>query len=93
MVGQSRALSWGCKLSHIMQHAAPQWCFNRRAPIEGDVATYSAVGGPEAADLLLGTVELVLGGKRLQDLDNVVPELLVVLVKQDNNASRLRVER
>lgn len=54
--------------------------------------TYSAVGGLEAVDLLLGAVELVLRSKGLQDLDNVVPELLVVLVQQDNEAGGLAVE-
>ena len=54
--------------------------------------TYSAVGGLEAVDLLLGAVELVLRSKGLQDLDNVVPELLMVLVQQDNEAGGLAVE-
>ena len=56
------------------------------------IVTYSAVGGLEAVDLLLGAVELVLRSKGLQDLDNVVPELLVVLVQQDNEAGGLAVE-
>ncbi len=55
--------------------------------------TYSAVGGPEAVDLLLGAVELILRSERLEDIDNVVPELLVVLVKQDDKTSGLTVER
>ena len=59
---------------------------------KGAAVTYRSVGGPEAVDLLLGAVERALGSERLEDLDNVVPELLVVLVEQDNDASRLRVE-
>lgn len=44
-------------------------------------ATYSSVGSLEAVDLLLGAVELVLGSQRLEDLDNVVPKLLMVLIQ------------
>jgi len=57
------------------------------------VQTYGAVGSAEAVDPLLGAVELILRGERLEDLDDVVPELLVVLVQEDDEAGGLRVER
>jgi hypothetical protein len=94
-VGQPRALSWGFELSHIMHRAAP----SLRTPPQpkslmlGKVQTYSAVGSAEAVDLLLGAVELVLRGEGLEDLDDVVPELLVVLVQEDDEAGGLRVKR
>ena len=54
--------------------------------------TYTSVGGPESVDLLLCLGELVLGCQRLQDLKDEIPELLVLLVKQDDETCRLRVE-
>ena len=55
--------------------------------------TYSAVRSLEAIDLLFGTIELVLRSEGLQNLDNIVPDLLMVLVEQNNEASGLAVER
>lgn len=72
-------------MAHTAAAAEPQ-CLG------GFFFTYSAVGSAEAADLLLGAFELVLGGEGLEDLDNVVPELLVVLVQEDNETSGLGVE-
>lgn len=87
-----RARLWGCELSHIMQHTAP--CCPR-APIENgrEGGTHSAVRSLEAIDLLLGAIEFVLRSEWLQNLDNIVPELLVVLVQENNKASGLAVER
>jgi hypothetical protein len=67
---------------------------NQRAARDGKGATvtYRSVGSLEAVNLLLGAVERALRSERLEDIDNVVPELLVVLVEQDNKASGLRVE-
>lgn len=46
----------------------------------------------EAIELLLSLRELLLRNLRLQDLLDKFPELLVLVVEQDNNASGLRVE-
>jgi hypothetical protein len=41
---------------------------------------------------LLCAGELLLGHHRLQHLEDIVPERVVVLVQEDNEAGRLRVE-
>lgn len=46
----------------------------------------------ESIKLLLSLRELLLRNLRLQDLLDKLPELLVLVVEQDNNTSRLRVE-
>lgn len=63
---------------------------HRYAPSIRD--TYSAVTSLEAIELLLSLRELLLRNLRLQDLLDKFPELLVLIVKQDNNASGLRIE-
>lgn len=82
---------WGRKTEIVGQLKLPHYArrrhtmtlhrLTRRASEEESFATYSAVGSLEAADLLFGAVELVLGSEGLEDLDHVVPELLVVLVE------------
>lgn len=47
----------------------------------------------EHVELLLGLGELVLGHLGLEDLLDKLPELLVLLVQEDNKACGLRVER
>lgn len=56
------------------------------------INTYSTVTSLEAVELLLGRWELVLGDLGLQDLLDELPELLVFLVEQDDDAGALRVE-
>ena len=53
---------------------------------------HSAVGGLEARDPLLGAGELLRGHNGLQDLEDVVPEGVVLLAEQDEDTGRLRVE-
>lgn len=81
---------WGCNSFHI----AARWrsTASPEEPQEESFATYSAVGSLEAVDLLLGAVKLVLGSEGLEDVDDVVPELFVVLVEQDDEAGGLGVE-
>lgn len=54
--------------------------------------THSAVAGLEARDPLLGAGELLRGHNGLQNLEDVVPEGVVLLAEQDNDAGRLSVE-
>lgn len=54
--------------------------------------TYGSVRGFEALHLLLGLGELLLRCERLQDFEDMVPECVVVLVQQDDETGRLRVE-
>ena len=46
----------------------------------------------EAVELLLGLSELLGRNLRLQDLFDKLPELLVLVIKQDDEAGGLRVE-
>jgi hypothetical protein len=55
--------------------------------------TYGSVGSLEATNLLLSGGELLRRYDWLQDLENKVPELVVVLVEQNNEAGALGVER
>jgi hypothetical protein len=55
-------------------------------------STHRSVGSFKAIDLLLCAGELLLGHHRLQHLEDIVPERVVVLVQEDNEAGRLRVE-
>lgn len=55
-------------------------------------SAYSAVTSLETINLLLSLRELFLRNLRLQDLLDKLPELLVLIVEQDNNTSGLRVE-
>lgn len=56
--------------------------------------TYGSVRGLEAVELgLRARLELILGDHGLEHLGGNVPELLVVLVQEDDDARRLRVER
>lgn len=86
--GDAGARSWGHLSTASSHHRTPRAVRDGK----GAAVTYRSVGSPEAVDLLLGAVERALGSERLEDLDNVIPELLVVLVEQDNDASGLRVE-
>lgn len=54
--------------------------------------TYCSVTSLESGDSLLCSGELVLGGKRLQNLKGIVPKLIMVLVQQHNETGALRVE-
>lgn len=70
---------------------APTSC--KAPPSEKEsLTTYGSVGTLEAVDLLLGGVELVLRNEGLEDFSYIVPELLVVVVEQDDKAGGLRVE-
>lgn len=55
--------------------------------------TYGSVPGLEAANLLLCGTELLRGNHGLQDLEDEVPEGVVLLVEEKDNAGALRVER
>ena len=61
--------------------------------MEGDGGSYCAVCSSEAIDALGGRLELFfVSQERLQDLDNKVPELVVLGFEEDNQASGLGVE-
>lgn len=81
---------------HATQRTAP-CCLQARAPSSIHEKkrrdTHSAVRSLETIDLLLRAIELVLGSQGLENLNDVVPELLMVLVKQDDEAGGLGVER
>jgi hypothetical protein len=55
--------------------------------------TYGSVGSLEATNLLLSSGELLRRYDWLQDFENKVPELVVVLVEQNDEAGALGVER
>jgi hypothetical protein len=54
--------------------------------------TYSAVSIPETTQSLAGMLPLVLRNVSLENSDHDVPELVVLLFEQDDQACGLRVE-
>jgi hypothetical protein len=69
------------------------WTTNNVGGRAGWNCTYGSVGSLEATNLLLSGGELLRRYDWLQDLENKVPELVVVLVEQNNEAGALGVER
>lgn len=60
------------------------------AAVRGE--TYSSVSGLEAVQLLCGALELLSGDDGLEDILGDVPELLVLLLEENDGAGALAVE-
>lgn len=54
--------------------------------------THRSICGLESANLLRRLGEVLLRSQGLEDLEDIVPELLVVLVEQDDETGGLGVE-
>ena len=57
------------------------------------LATYGSVTGAEAGDAGASVLPLGLGDDGLQDIADNVPELVVLVLEEENEAGGLRVER
>jgi hypothetical protein len=56
-------------------------------------STYSSVAGAEALNAAAGVLPLGLGDNGFQDIAHDVPELVVLVLKQEDETGGLRVER